>query len=279
MADDLNAPINTPTQEDTWTTGLDGETVGFLQSRGWDKLDAKEAAGEAIKAYRNAAKLMGAPPDQIVRLPREDDLQDRQQFWRRLGAPEKPEDYDFSGIDWNADAEMTKRFTDAVRATAVELNVPKEMAERLARTIYDWSAKETTDAESQMTIRRDGELRELYASWGGPDTPTYKANQFLVDRASQTLGIDKETGDAIAETIGLAKFSRLMHQVGLALGEDKFVTTDAPTAGGTRGPMTREQMMNRLAELKSDKDWSARLFKGDKDVKREFDDLTRALAR
>jgi hypothetical protein len=282
MADDLNAPIvpttPTPTPEDHWSKGLDAETVGFLQTRGWDKLDATAVTGEAIKAYRNASKMMGAPPDQLLRLPREDDVADRQAFWRRLGAPEKADDYKFEGLEWE-DAEKTSRFAETIRKTAVELNIPKEMAERLAKSFYDWGAKETADGEAQQAISRQGEERELYQSWGAPDTPAYKANEFIVNRAMESLGIDKQTGDALRDQLGLAPFMKMMHRVGSALGEDKFVSADIPAGGGARAPLTREQVASRLEDLKADQGWRDRLFKGEKNAKREFEDLTRALAR
>jgi hypothetical protein len=35
--------------------------LGYLQNRGWDKVDAKTAAINAGKAHREAEKLIGAP--------------------------------------------------------------------------------------------------------------------------------------------------------------------------------------------------------------------------
>jgi hypothetical protein len=266
------------TDQPNWTEGLDSDTVGFLQNRGWDKLSANEATQEAIKAYRNAQKLTGAPPEQLLRLPKDDaDLGEKQAFWRRLGAPDKPDGYDFTGMEWD-DADKTARFTEAIRKTAVELNIPKEMTERLAKSFYDWGAKETSDGEAQLTIRRQGEERELYQAWGEPNSPTYRANNFIVDRALEKLGIDQPKAEALRAELGLKGFAEMFHRIGQAMGEDKFVTADPP-GSGNRMPMTREQIEARLNDLKTDASWRERLFKGDKAVKQEFLDLTAALAR
>lgn len=280
MSDVLNAPItsgNAPTEPaDSWTTGLDEELAGHIANRGWNKLSAKDAAVEAVKAHRSAEGLLRTPKERLLVLPREDDEAGAVDFWKRLGAPEKPEEYDFSGMAWEDDGK-TQRFSDAFRKTAVELRIPKTMAERMVNTFREFAEAETTNGEAAIAAQHAAEERELYKDWGEPNTPTFRSNYFLVDKAMETLGMSKEVGDAIRSQIGLAKFAQMMHKVGTALGEDRFVTID-PASTGVRQPMTRNQAVARLNDLKTDKDWGKRLLSGDKVAKQEFEDLTRLAA-
>src|SRR5512138_734393 len=54
-----------------WYDGLDGETIGHWDNKGWKKDDPKALATELTKAWKGLEKHFGAPADQILRLPKD----------------------------------------------------------------------------------------------------------------------------------------------------------------------------------------------------------------
>lgn len=263
------------TTTSTWLDGLEPDAVGSIQNRGWDKLPADQAARELVKAYRNLEKIQRTPADQMLRLPKQDDPQDVENFWRRLGKPEKAEEYEFGDINWDNDSDKTARFKEVARKVAAENHMPKEMAEKMVRAIFDWSDQESTQSEDAVRAKHKAEEQELYQSWGTPNSPTYRSNAFLVDRALTDLGISQDDADAIRDRIGLKPFMEMFHRIGQAMGEDKFVTTDG-SYGVARGPMTREQAATALTNQKSDPQFRQKVLKGDKMAWQQMQDLIRA---
>jgi hypothetical protein len=96
---DPGAGTGTGTGAETpWTTGLDAEVVGVLQTKGWDKLTPAQAAAQAVSSYREAEKFLGAPKDQLLRRPDPADPVAVKAFWQNLGKPADKTGYDFSGV-------------------------------------------------------------------------------------------------------------------------------------------------------------------------------------
>jgi hypothetical protein len=69
-------------------------------------------------------------------------------------------------------------------------------------------------------------------------------------------------------SVGYKATMEFWRKIGAGTTEDTFVDT---RNGGN--PTTRTGAVARLEELKSDKDWSSRLLRGDAATKREFDNL------
>jgi hypothetical protein len=82
-----------------WHDGVEADTVGFWQNKGYKVDDPKALATDLTKQYRELERHIGAPPDQILRLPKADAKpEDIKAFWSKLGAPADAKEYDFSGI-------------------------------------------------------------------------------------------------------------------------------------------------------------------------------------
>src|SRR5437879_5504237 len=83
----------------SWHQGADAETLGHIQNRGWQDKPANEVALAAIKAHREAEKLIGVPADQLLRLPVSTaDAEAWKPVWQKLGAPVDAAGYDFTPI-------------------------------------------------------------------------------------------------------------------------------------------------------------------------------------
>jgi hypothetical protein len=203
--------------------------------------------------------MLGAPADRLLRLPaRQDDEAGWRSVYQKLGAPEKPEDYSFEGIDFGDD-DLTHQFTQAVRETAHELNIPKAMAERLAQRFFKFTADQGAAHDAQTAATLQQETQKLAADWGQPGSDRYRANEFIADQAIKALGVPQEALNKLRDGVGGAEVARLFHKIGLAMGEDRYVAGQNPAQPGM---MSVEQAKARRTELMGDKEFVTRYNSG-----------------
>ena len=251
-----------------WFDGADQETVGYLQNRGWDKVDAKAAAFNAIKAHREAEKLIGAPSDQVLRLPKEGDTNAWKQVWQRLGAPADAKEYDFASIKYSDGSELDEPFVETARAIAAQLNLPKSAAPALVKGLVEFAEKAEASEAGEAAAKLAQEKDTLQKSWGS----NFNRNLLVAQRTAQALGIEPEAVQTLEGKIGYAKVLEMFRNIGSRIGEDKFVTGTG--AGAPQGPSTVEGAKATLEQRMNDTLWVDKLNKGDSEALREFHALT-----
>lgn len=188
---------NTPWLGDT----IDQETRGYFQNRGWDKLTPAEAALNAAKAHREAEKHIGAPANEILRLPKQGDEAGWKAVYQRLGAPSSPDGYDFSPVKFKDGTTPDEGFTNWLRETAAVMNLPKEAATRLASEMVKRleSADEAEAAENAAKL--NDAKRNLERNWGA----NANANMFIAQQGAKALGVDAEVIDSLQTLLGYDK--------------------------------------------------------------------------
>lgn len=262
----------TTTTEAPWYQGADAETIGHLTNKGWDKMAPKDAALAASKAFREAEKFIGVPPERVLRMPKDAaDQEGWNAVYSRLGVPKDTTGYDFSGVKREDGGELPSGFLDSFKNWAHQSKLTPEAAKSLAQEVVKFSEK--SDA-AQKAIR-DGEIAKakeaLANNWGA----NFEANKFVAQQAAVKLGLTPEQVQAMEGNIGYDKVMEVLRNVGARLGEDKFVANASP--GGT-GIMSKEQAVAQLAALKRDTDFAQRYLKGDYEAKRQMDALHRIIA-
>lgn len=260
-------------QNQPWYTGLDAETIGYLQNRGLDKQDAKAAAIASIQAHRNAEKMLGAPADQMLRLPKDGNDPAWRSVWHKLGVPQDGKGYDFTDLKFADGSPLSDEFVGFLQNAFHTNNVPKSAAAGVARDVVKFldGLGERGDANSAGEIAKQKD--ELKQNWGF----NYNQNMLIAQNAARALGIDEETIQTLEglKGVGYAKVMEMFRDIGEKIGEDKFFRSPAP---GGKGPMTTQQATARLAELKRDTQWVTKLNAGDTEVVREFNSLTEIIA-
>lgn len=254
------------------------ELTGYMTSRGWDKTDARTAALGAIKAAREAQKFVGAPPDKIIRLPKDEaDEAGWNDLRSKLGVPADPKEYDFSGVKRADGSELDADLATALRTSLREANVAKDRAPAIAKAVADQLDKAHKTSADEYAAAVAQAKDALKANWGN----NYNANMIVAQNAAKALGIDPEKNpadrtalNALEAAFGYDRVMELFRNVGSRIGEDKFVVSTAP---GAAGVMSSDQARASLAERKADKAWVDKLMKGDTATKREFDNLTRMI--
>lgn len=270
MSDAGNTPL-------PWYAPLDDVLRGHVAAKGWDKLDAAGAALEIAKAHRFAqtelTRLHGIPQDQVARIPPPEDAAGWADLHKRLGKPEKPDDYKVEGLKFGDGKEPDPQFVGAVKQIAFDLDLPAAKAGALAQRIMGLAdADERADGE-QRTARMSAADTELRRAWGGQ----HDYFNFQCGRAMDLLGMPREVAE-FARASGPEHYIKFMDGMrGLAakMGEAEMLR-GSPNARTT--PMyTPETAQARIDELKNDRSWREKMMKGDADAMREFDDLARVV--
>jgi hypothetical protein len=252
-----------------WHDGVDAETIGHAQLKGWKIDDPKEAFGAAAKAARELEKHFGVPADRIIKVPAADAKpEDIRAYHERLGAPKEAKDYDLTAVKDPAIA-------DPLRATLHERGVPKDAAAAVAATV----AKALESMAATTTVLDAGKLAEqkvkLEQNWGGKDSSTYQLNHLNAMEGARRSGISPEAVKALESVIGYDAVMEHFRKIGKNTSQDTFVERGGPTVGEVT---TIEGAIARKAELMADKAWGERLMKGGVAEKREISRLDQMIS-
>jgi hypothetical protein len=246
-----------------WHQGVEPEVLGHWQNKGI-KLDSpRDVAIEMTKAARAAQAHIGAPPELIVRLPKDaSDEAGWKTVYGRLGVPNDAKEYDFSAIKRANGKEVDAPLADALRPAMLNARVPKDRAGEVVAAVVKHLDGVEAEATAQKTAKLAEEKTALSKNWG----PNEAANKFIASQAAQKLGITPETVAALEGVIGYSAIMEMFHKIGRSIGEDKYVNGEQPNSG----IMSRDQAVARKAELMADKAWVARKVAGDAAANREM---------
>lgn len=255
-----------------WFDGYDADLTAHIQNRGWDKLPLKDAVAQAVKSHREAEKLIGVPQEQLLRFPK--DINDKDAYkaiYNRLGKPADVKEYDFKGVQFADKTDLEESFTNDIRSLADKLNLSKDGAVELAKSIVGMIDKGEADETTEYTTKLAAEKETLKTNWGAAN---YNANKIIAENAAAKLGIDAEGVSALEKVVGYAKVMEMFRKIGAQMGEDKFVTN----GGGGGGALTKEQAEQKLSALEKDDEWQKKYWAGDTATVQEFNNLTRIVA-
>ncbi len=268
MVDPVVTPVVVPATP--WHQGVEAETLGFWQNKGYDLTDQKAFATKITEHYRNAEKHLGVPQDRILRLPEKaDDADGWKGIYQRLGVPKDVKEYDFAGIKFTDGTELDEQFTTAMRSELHKANVAKDKAPDIVKAVIkyldDADNAEATIRESEKTAQ----IQKVLKDWGA----NRAENENYSLQALKRLEISQPEYDKLAGVIGYDRAAEIFRKIGAGFKEAPYV--DGVTPGA---PTTAQGAKARLAELEADKAWGAKLNKGDAATWREFRALSEQIA-
>lgn len=263
-------PTPSPTPQTPWYEGkADAETIGHWDNKGWKKDDPVAVALEATKQARELQKHFGVPADQIIKLPaKPDDEAGWKAVHQRLGAPADAKDYDLTGVKRADGSDIDPALADAMRSTLHKAGVAKSAAADIVKAAVKYQDDQAAAAANERAARTQAERADLLKEWGG--NAEFNRLQAM-QGAKRAAGSDEAAAKLISgmeQSIGYKATMEFFRKIGAGTSEDTFVDT---SHGGN--PTTRNGALARLEELKADKDWAARLLKGDAAAKRDFSNL------
>lgn len=273
MADE-NTPVVPPATP--WFGDLDDTHREFVTSKGWDKLDPAGAAKQAVVAYRMAQQAISARQggENAVRIPTDpNDAAGWTELHKRLGRPDKPEDYKIENLAFADGTAPDGTFIGHMRALAHELNLPADKAQALASRVMAIADEDARGASRDSETQKAANDVELRRAWGG----NHDFFRFQTSRAAQLLGVPESVVTAMESrpTADYLKFMDGLRSLAGKMGEAELLRSDG--SGGSVPNLTREEAVERIAALKKDESWTKRFLSGDTAARTEFENLTRVM--
>lgn len=262
----------TPPADQTWWSGLDDETKGYVQNKGLSTKPINEAFTAVSKFHREAERMIGAPAGELVRLPKEANSPDWSQVYKRLGALDKPEDYKFENVKHVGDKPISEAMVDTLRKAAHGAHLSPDAAAIVAKEIVTYQDRLDAARQADEAAALAKGQKDLKDNWG----VNFETNKFVASGAFNTLtkalgiseGDSKAALENMAKNLGYDKVMDLFRIIGTKIGEDKFVLS--PGGGSSAGVMTKESATAEKAELMRDEAWRTRYLKGGTEENRKM---------
>lgn len=270
MADDA-APTGTPAPGTPppapWYQGVvDADVLGGWQNKGYDLSDPIKVAVEAGKAARELERMVGVPRDQLLRLPTNaNDPAAWRPVYERLGAPKEAKDYDFASVKYNDGSELEPALIDGLRQAFHARGVSKDAALDITKAVVKVAESENAATATEVETRRNSEMARLDALWGQKKNE----NMLTAMNGARRAGFTPEQVKKMEEAVGIDVVGEFFRKLGASTTEDTFVEGSK----GTGSPATAEAAKSRLADLKSDAEWTKRYLAGSAKEVREFKNL------
>jgi hypothetical protein len=260
-------PAAPPTPGPTaWHAALDAETRGYAELRGLLAKDPVTAFAETARAHREAQAHIGAPADQLLRLPAADAAPEAwAPVWQRLGAPATAAGYDFSTVKFADGSDVEPAAVEFFRKTAADLHLPAAAAPRLASQFVQFLEANDTAEATETVAKIEASKVALKTNWG----QNFDANMLLARQAFAAFTPSQDALAAMENTAGYAEVMEFFRKVGSHMGEARFVAGGMPA----QGLLTRDGAVARIDELKADSEWVKKFLAGGAAEKREMDNL------
>lgn len=265
------SPATNTTEAQVWWNGFDDETKGYIQNKGLATKPVNEAFVAVSKFHREAERMIGAPANELIRLPKEQNSPDWAAVHKRLGALNAAEDYKFEGLKRAGDKALEPALVDTLRKAAFGAHLSADSANVVAKEVVSHLDAIETARLAEETAKIQTEKKLLKDNWGANEA----ANMVVARAAANALGVAPEAVEALEKTVGYSKVMEMFRQIGTKIGEDRFIAS-----GGTSGnqAMTKEQAVAEKASLMRDNAWVKRYIDGGLEEKRKMDALLRIIS-
>lgn len=273
MADPAPAADPAPTTAPPWHAGIETDTLGWWQNKGYDLSEPKAFATKITQQYRDLEKHLGGPADRLIKLPEKvDDTAGWDAVWQRLGAPKEAKDYDFSTVK-HADGNAPEpALIEAIRQAAAAVHAPKDRAAELANAVIKHLDSVQLDRAAAMKVALDAEKAALAKNW---PSANFEFNKLKAMEGAQRLGVTAEDVANLEKGIGYARTMEMFRRIGASTTEDTFVGGRSSGGGAVT---TVEGAHSRLNDLLADVEWGKRLTRGDAAAVQEYQNLTTVIA-
>lgn len=261
------APAPAATGGDPWYTGIaNPEARTWAEAKGFkDPLSAVESAYnlEKLLGFDRAGRTIVVPGEHAT-------PEELKAFHAKIGVPDSPDGYGLKLPDGETDDGFMKQAAQWMHQAAV----PAGAAQKLAEQWNSYMTQAKQQADQQFAATSASDMQAWQAEQGAALTQNLElarraTAQFLPEKLS-VGGDEIDRGEAlnrIERAIGTANMMKLFAGIGSGLSEHKVLQGD----GG--GVMTPAQAQQRMTELKSNKEWTAKYLNGDKQAMKEMQDL------
>jgi len=260
-----------------WHQGIDSEISGWAQSKGWIKDDPKEAFSAAVKAHREAQKLIGVPQDELIRMPKPNAPEaDLKVYLGKLGIPTSADDYDLAAVKFADGSGLSDEFNGMIRSALQAGRVPKDRAVDVVKALVAHMDAKDAAESAERTTHQNESKEALRKMWGTNFAVNTVKAQEALGRIGQAAGLTADqtmqAWDALSKIggVGAQYAAQMLFLIHGAIGEDKFVGGAVPSSGGG---MTPEQAKAEIKQLQMDPQFRKRLLEKGVEENRKWNNL------
>lgn len=236
-AADPNPPAADPDKgdESSWVNSLPDELKEDATLKNFKDVKSLAAAHVALKKHLGAEKLTVPGKNSTE--------EDWQNLYRKLGVPEKAEDYK---VEFKKEANITEDFSKNFQVKLHSLGVLPKQAQGLADWVSEMNLNASKSFMESRKAKQEAEVSELRKEWGQAfDGKVARANKFLKEHADEkTMEFLKNSG--LANDVNVVK---LMAKVGELLYKEDATLEGTP---GGKARFTPAEAMTEARKIVSD---------------------------
>jgi hypothetical protein len=235
MPDPTPDPTPTPTPDPTpppppanWLESLPADLKG---SPSLSKFKEPAALAKSyVELEKNFGNALRPPPPDA-------DQKTLDAFYRQLGRPVTPEEYQITKPD---DVELDEDTEKRIRGQAYRLGLNSRQTQEMV-SLYAGEVREAAQIRGKAVEKADAELKE---KWGG----NYERNTAIIGRALNHLDPDGALSAELART-GLGNHPQM---IDLFLNYGKLLVEDGLIVGDVGGITTRDTARQKISEIQTD---------------------------
>lgn len=229
-----------PTQFSWDSVQLSPETKQLVADRKWENIDT------ALTSYRNLEKLTGVPPDQIIKLPKDNDPKAWDAVYNKLGRPETADKYTIPLPEGDKG-----EFANVAKTWFHEAGISQSSATKLAERWNGYLAEQQKTFETQQTEKNQVDINALKQEWGAD----YDKRAQVVDRAAETFGMTQEQLSGLKDVLGPKAAMTFLYNIGAKIPTEEKAPVGMSTTNQAFS-MTPEDAKAQLQTLRADKNFS-----------------------
>lgn len=236
-----------------WTESLSPEMKDYVTTKGF------KDPSMLLDSYVNLEKLRGVPQERLLKLPESADASEWNDVYSKLGRPDNPDGYGLQ-VPEKGDPAFVNWAKDAFH----KLNLTKNQATGLLEKFSEYVGSKNTESLEQYKSKVAEQEINLKKDWGS----AYHQNIAVAQQAAKTFGIPSEAVDAMEKAIGFDGVMKLMSNIGMRLGESKYVSgqSNSQNAYGETMVLTPQQARARIENLRRDPDFVSKYTAGHPDA-------------
>lgn len=217
-----------------WYAGFSEETRALVDEQKW------QGPEDAVKGYQNLVKLTGVPDARLVKLPKDhEDTDGWAQAFRRMGAPEKADEYDFSSVEV---PEGSIDLREDLRGAAHLLNLTGTQATAFVKAAHEALSQRMQSSDSEAAEQFAAAETALKSQWGSD----YERRKGNMNAGYKVLGLSDAQADEIARRVGPKAFFENLERIGRQVGESSHGKGGANGGGELRTPEWGKREMTKI---------------------------------
>ena len=234
--------------------GLSEENKSFVANKGFKSYD------DVVTSYINLEKFQGVPADKILKLPDENNADEVNAFYKKLGRPDKAEDYKFEIAQGQDDA-----IAKVIAPELFKAGLSQKQAAAIYKTLENAKIEQSKAAE-QAAIKAEEDLK---AEWG----TSYDKNLEAAKQAAKIAGVTPEQIEALQKATDYKTVMNMFKNLASKFGED--VLRGAGDNRPSNFTLTPQQAREKIEQLKTNKEWQDKMNSGDKATMKEYQELSK----